>query len=117
LKVAVFGITGSHLVLPIFGLITGGLTDYVALTMIFRPKQSRAIAPGIRWQSLFHAKRDQVTRDYAKLLAKDILTPAAIMESLLTGALSPSANDGLPLPDAAAHALRVRSGSVRRTDV
>jgi uncharacterized membrane protein YheB (UPF0754 family) len=88
-KVAVFGITGSHLVLPIFGLITGGLTDDVALTMIFRPKQSRAIAPGIRWQSLFHAKRDQVTRDYAKLLAKDILTPAVIMESLLSGALSP----------------------------
>ena len=87
-QVAVFGITGSDLVLPVFGLITGGLTDYIALTMIFRPKEERRIAPGIRWQGIFHNRRDEVTRDYGALLAKDILTPAAIMDSLLTGPMS-----------------------------
>jgi uncharacterized membrane protein YheB (UPF0754 family) len=74
--------------LPLFGLVTGGLTDYIALTMIFRPKKTLTIAPGIRWQGLFHRQRDQVTRDYAHLLAKDILTPAAVIESLLTGPMS-----------------------------
>ena len=87
-QVTVFGITGWHFVLPLFGLITGGLTDYIALTMIFRPKQERRIAPGVRWQGLFHNRREQVTRDYAALLAKDIITPAAILDSLLTGAMS-----------------------------
>jgi uncharacterized membrane protein YheB (UPF0754 family) len=87
-QVAVYGATGQDLVLPLFGLITGGLTDYLALTMIFRPVHERRIAPFIRWQGLFHNKRDQVTRDYAALLAKDILTPAAIMDSLLTGPMS-----------------------------
>jgi uncharacterized membrane protein YheB (UPF0754 family) len=87
-QVAVFGLTGSDIVLPIFGLVTGGLTDYIALTMIFRPKQEKRIAPGIKWQGLFHNRREQVTRDYGALLAKDILTPAAIMESLLTGPMS-----------------------------
>ena len=87
-QVTVFGITGSHLVLPLFGLVTGGLTDYVALTMIFRPKEERRIAPGIKWQGLFHNRREKVTRDYGALLAKDIITPAAIMESLLTGPMS-----------------------------
>lgn len=87
-QVIVFGITGWHFVLPLFGLITGGLTDYIALTMIFRPKQERRIAPGIRWQGLFHNRREQVTRDYAALLAKEIITPAAIFDSLLTGAMS-----------------------------
>jgi uncharacterized membrane protein YheB (UPF0754 family) len=87
-QVAVFGITGSDLVLPLFGLITGGLTDYVALTMIFRPKEERLIAPGIRWQGVFHKRRAEVTRDYGALLAKEILTPAAIMDSLLTGPMS-----------------------------
>lgn len=87
-QVTVLGITGSHLVLPLFGLITGGLTDYVALTMIFRPKEKRRIAPGLQWQGLFHNRREQVTRDYGALLAKDIITPAAIMESLLTGPMS-----------------------------
>ena len=56
-QVAVFGITGSDLVLPLFGLITGGLTDYVALTMIFRPKEEKRIAPGITWQGIFHKRR------------------------------------------------------------
>lgn len=88
-QVIVFILTGSHLVLPIFGLITGGATDWIALRMIFRP-----IEPGKRlfgimpWQGLFHKLRDEVSRDYAKLLAKDIITPGAVMESLLTGPMS-----------------------------
>jgi uncharacterized membrane protein YheB (UPF0754 family) len=87
-QVLVYGGTGQDIVLPLFGLITGGLTDYLALTMIFRPVHERRIAPFIKWQGLFHNKRDQVTRDYAGLLAKDILTPAAILDSLLTGPMS-----------------------------
>lgn len=88
-QVIVFILTGSHLVLPIFGLITGGMTDWIALRMIFRP-----IEPGKRlfgimpWQGLFHKLRDEVSRDYAKLLAKDIITPGAVLESLLTGPMS-----------------------------
>jgi uncharacterized membrane protein YheB (UPF0754 family) len=88
-QVIVFILTGSHLVLPIFGLITGGATDWIALRMIFRP-----IEPGKRlfgimpWQGLFHKLRDEVSRDYAKLLAKDIITPGAVLESLLTGPMS-----------------------------
>lgn len=88
-QVVVFIITGSHLVLPIFGFITGGLTDWIALRMIFRP-----IEPGKRlfgimpWQGVFHKLRDEVSRDYATLLAKDILTPKAVMESLLKGPMS-----------------------------
>ncbi|HEX5257035.1 MAG TPA: DUF445 domain-containing protein [Mycobacterium sp.] len=88
-QVVAFILTGSHLVLPIFGLITGGLTDWVALHMIFRP-----IEPGKRlfgimpWQGVFHKLRDEVCRDYATLLAKDILTPKAVMESLLNGPMS-----------------------------
>jgi uncharacterized membrane protein YheB (UPF0754 family) len=87
-QTVVFGITGADLVLPVFGLITGGLTDYVALTMIFRPKTEKRIAPGIKWQGIFHNRRPQITKDYAALLAKDILTPAAILDSLLTGPMS-----------------------------
>ncbi len=87
-QVTVFGITGAHFVLPLFGLITGGLTDYIALRMIFRPKEEKRIAPGIKWQGLFHNRREQVTRDYGALLAKDIITPAAIIDSLLTGPMS-----------------------------
>ena len=87
-QVAVYGATGSHLVLPLFGLLTGGLTDWIALQMIFRPKEERRLAPGIKWQGLFHNRREKATRLYAEVLAKDILTPAAVMEGLLTGPMS-----------------------------
>jgi uncharacterized membrane protein YheB (UPF0754 family) len=88
IQMVVFGLTGWHLVLPLFGLLTGGLTDYVALQMIFRPIERRTIFPGIKWQGVFQARREEVIRGYSALLAKEIFTPKAIMESLLTGPMS-----------------------------
>ena len=88
IQMVVFGLTGWHLALPLFGLLTGGLTDYVALQMIFRPLQRRSVMPGIRWQGVFQARREEVIRGYAALMAQEIFTPKAIMESLLTGPMS-----------------------------
>lgn len=87
-QVVVFGVTGWTWTLPLFGLITGGLTDYVALQMIFRPLQRRTVFPGIKWQGVFQAERDDVIRGYAGLMAREIFTPQAIMESMLTGPMS-----------------------------
>lgn len=88
LQTLAFGFTGWSWTLPAFGLLTGGVTDYVALQMIFRPLKRRTILPGFKWQGVFQANREQVTRDYAKLMAGEIFTPHAIMESLLTGPMS-----------------------------
>ncbi|MCG5434162.1 hypothetical protein LV457_17975 [Mycobacterium sp. MYCO198283] len=87
-QVLVFGVTGWTWTLPAFGLLTGGLTDYVALQMIFRPLQRRTIFPGFRWQGVFQADRDEVIRGYAALMAREIFTPKSIMESMLTGPMS-----------------------------
>ncbi|MGJ6124866.1 DUF445 domain-containing protein [Mycolicibacterium sp. Y3] len=87
-QMLVFGVTGWHLALPLFGLLTGGLTDYVALQMIFRPLERRTVFPGIKWQGVFQAEREQVIHGYAALMAREIFTPKAIMESLLTGPMS-----------------------------
>lgn len=87
-QVTVFVITGSHLILPLFGLLTGGLTDWIALHMIFRPVERGRVFGIYPWQGLFHNLRHEVTRDYAALLAKDIFTPAALLDSLLNGPMS-----------------------------
>lgn len=87
-QMLVFGVTGWHLALPLFGLITGGLTDWVALQMIFRPMQRKNVFLGIKWQGVFQAHRKEVIRGYAALMAREIFTPKAIMESLLTGPMS-----------------------------
>lgn len=80
--------TGSHLVLPLFGLLTGGLTDYLALQMVFRPLRPGRFLGVLPWHDLFHKRREQVATDYAALIAKDILTPRAILASLLDGPIS-----------------------------
>ena len=80
--------TGSHLVLPIFGLITGGLTDYLALQMIFRPMYPGRYLGVLPWHGMFHKRREQVATDYAALIAQEILTPRAILASLMDGPMS-----------------------------
>jgi uncharacterized membrane protein YheB (UPF0754 family) len=87
-QVVVFGVTGWTWTLPAFGLLTGGLTDYVGLQMIFRPQERRTVFPGIKWQGVFQAERDEIIRGYSVLLAREIFTPKAIMESMLTGPMS-----------------------------
>jgi uncharacterized membrane protein YheB (UPF0754 family) len=86
-QATVFLITNNHWLLPGFGLFTGAFTDFVALRMIFRPKQERGIGP-LKWQGMFHKLRPMTTRQYSRLIANEILTPRAIMESLLTGPMS-----------------------------
>jgi uncharacterized membrane protein YheB (UPF0754 family) len=82
-----FALTNNHWLLPGFGLFTGAFTDFVALRMIFRPKRPRGIGP-FAWQGLFHKRRAEVSAGYSELLANEILTPRAIMNSLLTGPMS-----------------------------
>jgi uncharacterized membrane protein YheB (UPF0754 family) len=82
-----FALTNNHWLLPGFGLFTGASTDFIALRMIFRPKQRRGIGP-LRWQGLFHKRRTEVSLSYSALIADEILTPRAIMNSLLTGPMS-----------------------------
>ena len=84
-QAVVFGITNWHWSLPLFGLLTGGLTDYVALQMIFRPLERKNVFLGIKWQGVFQRERKQVVEGYAALMAREIFTPQAIMESMLNG--------------------------------
>ena len=100
--------------MPFISAAIGYLTKLIAIEMIFRPTEFVGIKPYLGWQGmvprraakmagiavdsvmskilqpeeLFHKIRDEVCRDYATLLAKDILTPKAVMESLLTGPMS-----------------------------
>ena len=70
--------------LPLFGLVVGYATNWLALEMIFRPQQPRGIGP-FRWQGLFHKRQQEVARDYAKLIADAVVTPSHIIESVIEG--------------------------------
>ena len=81
----VWAATHSPLVMPLFGALTGSLTDWLALQMIFRPVKKRRFFFVFPWQGLFHKRRDEVTRDYSTLIAGELITPANVLESLMTG--------------------------------
>ncbi|UGT42051.1 DUF445 family protein [Nocardia yamanashiensis] len=76
--------THNPLLMPAFGGFTGLVTDWLALQMIFRPIKPVGIGP-LRWQGLFHRRREQVCADYGDLIATEILTPARILEAVLNG--------------------------------
>lgn len=71
--------------LPLFGLVVGYATNWLALWMIFRPIQPRRYLGFLRWQGLFHKRQKEVARDYAALIASSVVTPSHIIESVLAG--------------------------------
>jgi uncharacterized membrane protein YheB (UPF0754 family) len=74
-------------VLPAFGLFVGYSTDWLALKMLFYPKEPKRIL-GITFHGMFLRRQQEVSRDYGELIAQEILTPANLFEALLHGPAS-----------------------------
>ena len=70
--------------LPAFGLLVGYLTNVIALKMIFKPQNPMRVGPWIL-HGLFHKRQKEVARDYARLIADEIVTPSNIIEGVLKG--------------------------------
>ena len=73
--------------LPAFGGFVGFFSDWAALQMMFRPLEPRKYL-GITVQGLFLRRQQEVARDYAALISKELLTPANMIEELCRGPLS-----------------------------
>lgn len=78
----------SPWVMPIFGGLTGWFTDWLALRMIFNPREPKRYFGVFRWQGLFLKRRQEVAADYGDLIAKEIITPHNVMEAVLRGPLA-----------------------------
>lgn len=70
--------------IPVFGGVVGLFSDWLALQMLFRPLYPTKIA-GFTLQGKFISRQKEVARDYASLIAKQLLTPANLMEEILRG--------------------------------
>ncbi|WOA31867.1 DUF445 domain-containing protein [Alloalcanivorax xenomutans] len=87
-QAVVWAFTHNVWVIPLFGLFTGWFTDWLALKMIFNPKQPVRYFGVFEWQGLFLRRRKQVAARYGELVAQEIVTPQAIIEEILKGPLS-----------------------------
>lgn len=72
-------------IMPAFGFLVGFVSDYVALALLFRPLQPRKALGLFPIQGVLHARRDKITRGYARILAQDIFAPEVVIEAILDG--------------------------------
>ncbi|MDV6235254.1 DUF445 family protein [Leptospira ellisii] len=68
--------------LPIQGVIVGYITNWVALTMIFRPLYEKKIGP-VRYRGLFLKRQEDVSRKYSNVFATQVLTARNVLEEIL----------------------------------
>ena len=71
-------------ILPLFGLLVGYATNWLALKLIFEP-----VAPikflGMTFQGLFIKRQNEVSKEYAYMLAHDIFTFDRIFAAIING--------------------------------
>jgi uncharacterized membrane protein YheB (UPF0754 family) len=81
-------LTHNVIIMPVFGLFTGWFTDWLALKMIFLPRRPKKYLGIFTWYGLFFKRQKEVSAAYGALIAQEVLTPANMIESILTGKLS-----------------------------
>lgn len=74
-------------IMPAFGLFVGFASDWLALNLIFAPRERRRFL-GIPVHGVLHARRDEITRDYARILAQDIFSADVLLDGLVNGPTS-----------------------------
>lgn len=70
--------------LPIVGLVVGYVTNWVALKMIFRPLRPKRYL-FVTYQGMFLRRQDEISNEYASLIASEVLTPPRIVARLTHG--------------------------------
>ncbi|WP_033294390.1 DUF445 domain-containing protein [Amycolatopsis jejuensis] len=80
----VWALTKQPLVLPIFGGAIGLFTDWLAIKMIFLPREPVRLGRVIL-QGKFQRRRAEVARQYGELVANEVLTVPNLLDALLRG--------------------------------
>ncbi len=78
-------------ILPLFGIIVGFATNWIALRIIFQPLNPHKIGPFVL-QGLFLKRQEEVSEIWCKIVAEEIITIENIIESLLKGENSEKAH-------------------------
>ncbi|SFI92120.1 DUF445 domain-containing protein [Amycolatopsis regifaucium] len=84
-QLLVWALTKSPIVLPLFGIGIGWFTDWIALKMIFLPREPKRFFGFYTWQGVFQKRKDQVAADYGDMIAREIITIPNLLEAVLSG--------------------------------
>jgi uncharacterized membrane protein YheB (UPF0754 family) len=110
-QMVAWGFIHNPWIMPVFGFSVGFLSDCLALTMLFRPHRTTKYLGLIPFQGILHQQRQQITEDYAKILAKDLFAPEVLFEGILNGPTSDKLFDTLQRE--VSHAIDAQTGIAR----
>lgn len=84
-QAVVWAVTKNPLVMPIFGAAVGLFTDWLAIKLIFVPREPVYITRKLYFQGKFQRRKAEVAQQYGEIIARDVLTVPNLMESILSG--------------------------------
>lgn len=84
-QTVVWALTKAPLVLPIFGAAIGWFTDWLAIKLVFFPRERRKILGLFPLQGVFQRRRDEVAKQYATVVAQEVMTVPNLVAGILTG--------------------------------
>jgi uncharacterized membrane protein YheB (UPF0754 family) len=81
----VWALTHEPLVLPLFGAAVGLFTDWLAIKLVFFPRERTRILGLVPFQGIFQRRRDEVAVRYGELVAREVMTVPNIVDGILRG--------------------------------
>jgi uncharacterized membrane protein YheB (UPF0754 family) len=81
----VWALTHSPLVMPLFGAAIGWFTDWLAIKLVFFPRERRKILGLFPLQGVFQRRRDEVAKQYATVVAREVMTVPNLVAGVLNG--------------------------------
>jgi uncharacterized membrane protein YheB (UPF0754 family) len=87
-QMVAWGLFHNPWIMPGFGFVTGFASDWLALNLIFIPREPKKLFGFIPIHGVLHAQRENVTRDYARILANDLFSADVLLDAILHGPTS-----------------------------
>ncbi|WP_407640564.1 DUF445 family protein [Actinokineospora iranica] len=82
-QTGVWALTREPLILPIFGAAIGWFTDWLAIKLVFFPREPVRILGLFPFQGVFQRRRAEVAKQYGALIAREVMTVPNIVEGIL----------------------------------
>lgn len=83
-QTVVWAVTKDPWVLPVFGALIGWFTDWLAIKLVFFPRRPKRFGP-FTFHGVFQRRRDEVAKQYAEIVARDVMTVPNILDAVLHG--------------------------------
>lgn len=71
-------------VLPLFGVLVGTMTNWIAIQLIFTPVEPIKIGP-LRFQGLFLKRQSEISAEFSRVFTEDVVTAKEVVATLIHG--------------------------------